>query len=154
MTPKKKTVLRGLQRDIPWVSDAMLPSEQNPAQADILLCYIQPRSRTEPLIRESDVALPVSFIDTHFTKESGGANMPVAVWYYCQGKNPSFLKYNFVIKRNGAPNIKNHHTASVSSVGLQSMSMCPYTLTNTLFSKDPTPFSPIPMPFLVVCDYR
>lgn len=33
---------------------------------------------TEPLIRESDLALPVSFIDTHFTKESGGANMPVA----------------------------------------------------------------------------
>lgn len=56
----------------------MLPSEQNPAQADILLCYIQPRSMTEPPIRESDLALPVSFIDTHFTKESGGANMPVA----------------------------------------------------------------------------
>lgn len=56
----------------------MLPSEQNPAQADILLGCIQLRSMTEPLIRESDLALHVSFIDTHFTKESGGANMLVA----------------------------------------------------------------------------
>lgn len=57
---KQKNVLQGLQ-DIPWVSDAMLPSEQNPAQADILLCYIQPRSMTETLIRESDLAACVFY---------------------------------------------------------------------------------------------
>lgn len=75
----------------------MLPSEQNPAQADILLCYIQPRCMTEPLIRESDLALPVSFIDTHFTKGSGGANMVVAYLG---------ILANASKKKNGAPNIK------------------------------------------------
>lgn len=103
---------------------------------------------TEPLIRESDLALPVSFIDTHFTKESGGANMPVAcLGILANARIQLFFKITFCNKKKWSAKYKNHHTASVSSVGLQSISMCPYTLTNTLFSKDPTPFSQFPCLF-------
>lgn len=52
-------------------------------------------------------------------------------------------------KKKWSSKYKNHYT-STSSAGLQSFegekftSMCPYILTNTLSSRDPTPFRQLP----------
>lgn len=49
----ENVLLLGLRRDTARVSNAILPSEKKPAQADILLCYIQPPNMTEAVISES-----------------------------------------------------------------------------------------------------